>query len=148
MYRAIELDGKPPRFAQNAEPGLSGGQSVAYQFFDPRTNGRLLVAPDVAAVNQQLLEALKSSDVVLFDGTFWSADEMMRVKAKAPTASEMGHLTIRDGSLEMLAGLAAKHKVYIHINNTNPILSPESPERVAVQAAGITVGRDGLEYEL
>jgi pyrroloquinoline quinone biosynthesis protein B len=60
----------------------------------------------------------------------------------------MGHVTIREGSLKLLASLAADHKVYIHINNTNPVLSPHSPERKAVEAAGIVVGYDGLEFQL
>ena len=60
----------------------------------------------------------------------------------------MGHVTIRDHSLALLGKLPARHKIYIHINNTNPVLSPGSPERAAVEAAGIVVGYDGLEFEL
>ena len=148
QYRAIGLEGKPPRFASKARTGNSEGQSVAYQFIDSRTEGRLLVAPDVATVNQQLLDCLDTSDVVLFDGTFWAADELQDVKQDAPKAADMGHMTIRDGSLKLLAGLRARAKVYIHINNTNPILGADSPERAAVESAGITVGYDGLEFEL
>ena len=115
---------------------------------DARTGGRLLVAPDVGAVNDELLEALSSSEAVLFDGTFWSADELARVKSRAPKAGEMGHVTIEECSLKLLAKLPARHKIYIHINNTNPILASESPERAAVEAAGVMVGADGLEFEL
>jgi pyrroloquinoline quinone biosynthesis protein B len=146
LYRAIELPGHPPPFAKSATH--AGIQSVAYQFLDPQTGGRLLVAPDVAAVNQGLLEALATSDAVLFDGTFWSADELGGVKPNAPKAAEMGHVTIRDCSLELLGKLAARTKIYIHINNTNPVLAPHSPERATVEAAGITVGEDGFEFEL
>jgi len=121
---------------------------VAYQFYDARTNRRLLIAPDVAGITDSLLNALKESDGVLLDGTFWSADELTTVRPSARSAADMGHVTIRDGTLDLLAGLAARHKVYIHINNTNPVLAPGSPERAAVEAAGIVVGYDGFEFEL
>ncbi len=145
-YRAIELPGGPPVFARGNRP--HGAHSVAYCFMDRNTGGRLLVAPDVAGCNPALAAALLESDAVLFDGTFWSGDELSRVKANAPTAAEMGHLTIKDHSLDLLGRLPAAHKIYIHVNNTNPVLSPGSPERAAVAAAGIVVGYDGLEFEL
>jgi pyrroloquinoline quinone biosynthesis protein B len=115
---------------------------------DRNTGGQLLVAPDVGGWNDALLAAMAESDAVLFDGTFWSGDELQRVKATARTAAEMGHVTIRDDSLAVLGKLSAARKVYIHINNTNPVLSPGSPERAAVEAAGIVVGYDGLEFEI
>lgn len=145
VYRAILLGGKPPPFARG-QP--AGEHSLAYEFKDPVTGRRLLVAPDVAIVTAGLQEALENADAVLFDGTFWSADELARVRANAPKALEMGHLTIKDESLALLARLSARRKIYIHINNTNPILALGSPERAAVEAAGLTVGWDGLEFEL
>ena len=143
--RMIALPGGPPLYAPGA---TNGPHSVAYQFRDAKTGGRLLVAPDVAAVNAELLEALKNSDVVLFDGTFWSGDDLTAVRPGARTPEQMGHVTIKDGSLDLLAKLPAKRKIYTHINNTNPILAAQSPERAAVEAAGITVGYDGLEFEI
>ncbi len=145
-YRAIALSGKPPPFARGT--CSESGNSVAYQFMDGRTRKRLLVAPDVAAVNGALQEALQDSDAVLFDGTFWSPDELTAIKPGAKPAGEMGHLTIRDSSLELLSGLGASKKIYIHINNTNPILSPDSAERLTVERAGILVGADGMEFQL
>lgn len=146
LYRAIELPGKPPPFAGTEK--IRQGHSLAYQFKDPETGGRLLVAPDVAEINQGLREALATSDAVLFDGTFWSADELAKVRPGAQKASEMGHVTIRDGSLDLLTQSPASTKVYIHINNTNPILAAKSAERAAVEAAGIKVGWDGFEFDL
>jgi pyrroloquinoline quinone biosynthesis protein B len=145
-FRAIDLPGKAPKFAQ--EIGSNGRHSVAYQLVDRRTGGRLLIAPDVAGINDGLRTALSDSDAVLFDGTFWSADELGRVKDGASSADEMGHMTIKDGSLALLKSLTAARKIYIHINNTNPILAPGSPERAAVEAAGIVAGFDGMEFEL
>jgi pyrroloquinoline quinone biosynthesis protein B len=147
-YRAIELPGGPPRFAPPPAPGQAAGHSVAYLFESARTRHRLLVAPDVGAVNPALREALESADAVLFDGTFWSAEELRSVRPGAPEATEMGHVTIQDCSLKLLAGMPAKHKIFIHINNTNPILMKGSPESRVVEAAGLTVGWDGMEFEL
>lgn len=144
--RAIELPGKPPPFARSDE--ATGGHSLAYQFLDPQTGGRLLVAPDVSEINQGLREALATSNAVLFDGTFWSSDELAKVRPDGRQAAEMGHVTIRDCSLELLKRSTSSNKVYIHINNTNPILASDSAERAAVEAAGIVVGWDGLEFEL
>ena len=146
LYRAIDLPGGPPLFAGGTPS--AGVHSLAYQFQDVRTGGRVLVAPDVAAVTAGLLDALTSSDAVLFDGTFWSSEELAAVRPNARSSADMGHVTIQDCSLELLAGLASSKRIYIHINNTNPILAPDSPERAAVEAAGITVGWDGLEFEV
>jgi len=145
-FRAIELPGAPPRFSPG--PPLKGVHSVAYIFESSRTKLRLLVAPDVGAVNPALRMALESADAVLFDGTFWSKEELGSIRPGAPEANEMGHVTIKDCSLELLAGMRAQKKIYIHINNTNPILMKDSAQRKAVEAAGLTVGWDGLEFEV
>ena len=146
LYRAIFLPGTTPPFAKDISS--RGVHCVAYQFLDQRTGGRLLVAPDVAAVNDGLREALITSDAVLFDGTFWSADELSRVKPIAPKAGEMGHVTIKDCSLDLLRALPARRKIFVHINNTNPVLMNDSPERALIEAAGIAIGYDGLEFQL
>lgn len=146
LYRAIPLPGDPPRFARNAPD--REGHGVAYQIVDERKGGTLLVAPDVGSMTDDLLVALEDSDAVLFDGTFWSEDEMRHIRTFSRTASEMGHLPIGTGSIKCLRQLPARHKIYTHINNTNPILRLNTPERAEVEAAGITVGHDGLELEL
>jgi pyrroloquinoline quinone biosynthesis protein B len=145
-YRAIELPGGPPLFAKDKK--RKGAHSIAYFILDRNTGKRLLVAPDVCGFNDELTEAMRDAAAILFDGTFWSGDELSRVKSGGRTAAEMGHVTIRDHSLAVLGELPAKHKIYIHINNTNPVLCPDSPERAAVEKAGIEIGRDGLEFEI
>lgn len=145
-YRAIRLPGEPPLFAKSKHS--EGVCSIAYCIMDRKTGGRLLVAPDVANCNAALREAMQASDAVLFDGTFWSNDELLQVKANGRTAEAMGHVTVKDHSLALLRTLPASRKIYIHINNTNPMLSPRSPEQAAVAAAGIVVGYDGLEFDL
>jgi pyrroloquinoline quinone biosynthesis protein B len=145
-YRAIGLPGGPPVFAKGNRS--EGTHSAAYFFMDRKTGGRLLVAPDVAGCNDALRAAMLEADAVLFDGTFWSGDELSHFKTGARTAADMGHLTIKDHSLALLGKIPARRKIYIHINNTNPVLSHDSPERAAVEAAGVEIGYDGMEFDL
>jgi pyrroloquinoline quinone biosynthesis protein B len=145
-YRAIPLTNTQPLyFRESSEEGI---QSVAYEIRDEQTGGKLLVAPDVASVTPDLMAAMQGADAIFFDGTFWSNDELQQIKGAPRTALDMGHLPIQTHSLKMLCGLPARHKILLHINNTNPILRPDSPERKEVEAAGITVGYDGLELEI
>jgi pyrroloquinoline quinone biosynthesis protein B len=144
--RVLPLSGRAPRYAGGKPQG--GVFTIALQFLDERTGGRLLVAPGVAAWSGPLQEAAKESAAVLMDGTFWSEDELRRVRPGAPGASEMGHLPIQDGTLPLLSALTSRHRVYVHINNTNPIFAPGSPERTEVESAGIIVGHDGLSFDL
>jgi pyrroloquinoline quinone biosynthesis protein B len=116
-----------------------------------RCGGRaMLFLPGVPAIDGVLLERMEQSDLVLLDGTFWSDDEFIRVWPEARTARAMGHLPISGpgGSLERLAGLRRPRKVFLHINNTNPILDEDGPEHRAVQEAGWEVACDGMTMEL
>jgi pyrroloquinoline quinone biosynthesis protein B len=144
--RVLPLSGRAPRYAGESSPG--GVYTTALHFMDQRTGGRLLVAPGVAALSGPLQEAARDSDAVLMDGTFWCEDELSRVRAGAAGASEMGHLPIKDGTLPFLSALGSRRRVYVHINNTNPILDPGSPERAKVESAGVIVGRDGMSFDL
>ena len=122
--------------------------SVAFQFLY-KASGRLaLIAPAVSELTRELSEASANSDVILFDGTFWNDDELAALRPGARSAREMNHLPIRGGSLDFLRQSPAARKIYTHINNTNPILMPGSPERAELEQAGIEVARDGLEIAL
>jgi pyrroloquinoline quinone biosynthesis protein B len=145
-YEAISLPSPPPVFASSAES--SEAQTVAYLIKDQRTEGVLLVAPDVFEITPRLTQALQTANAVLFDGTFWSENELGGVKAAARKASAMGHLPVKNGSLEILARSSARHRIYLHINNTNPMLAAASAERREVEGAGIVVGTDGIEFEV
>jgi pyrroloquinoline quinone biosynthesis protein B len=124
------------------------GKSVAFQFRDENSGISALVAPAVGELTSELREAVNTSDVVLFDGTFWSNDELRAVRPGARAAREMNHLPIGDGSLDFLRDSPARRKIYTHINNTNPILMPGSSERKQVEQAGIEIACDGLEIVL
>jgi pyrroloquinoline quinone biosynthesis protein B len=123
-------------------------QSVAFQFLDEASGGLVLVAPAVSGLTRELSEASADSEVILFDGTFWSNDELAAVRPGARSAREMNHLPVSGGSLDFLRQSPARRKIYTHINNTNPILVPGSPERAELEQASIEVARDGLEIVL
>jgi len=144
--RVLPLSGRAPRYAGESSNG--DVYTIALQFVDERTGGRLLVAPGVAAWSGPLQDAARESAAVLMDGTFWSENELSRVRAGASGASEMGHLPIQDGTLPFLSTLPNRYRVYVHINNTNPIFAPGSPERATVESAGVIVGHDGLTFDL
>jgi pyrroloquinoline quinone biosynthesis protein B len=145
-FRAIFLPATAPFFDRLNDAAT--GHSIAYEVHDLTTGKRLVVAPDVGEITDELRTALNTADAVLFDGTFWSDDELQRIKSGARTSRAMGHIPIADGSLDLLRSLKATHKSYFHINNTNPILNPASPERSLVESAGIRVEEDGAEWTL
>ena len=123
-------------------------RSIAFQFRDDTSGAIALCAPSVGELTEELRNAVHASDVVLFDGTFWSDGELAVVRPGARTAREMNHLPISDGSLDLLRQSPARRKIYTHINNTNPILMPGTRERAQVEQAGIEIARDGLEITL
>ena len=137
----FEVAGDPPRFASDDAPGHTVGVIIR----DERSGGSCAFVPGCGALDDALLSRLAGVDALLFDGTFWSEDELVSLGIGDRPAAAMGHLRISGagGSLERLAGLPCRHKVYTHINNTNPILLERSPERRAVEEAGIRVGMDG-----
>ncbi len=140
----------PQQFVKLADGiGLRGTElprSVVFQLKANR-NRRLVVAPAVSAISGELDDAIKSADAVFFDGTFWSDDELGAIRQGALSALKMGHMPV-ERSLLVISESNARRKIYIHINNTNPILTPGSRERRTLEAAGITIGYDGLEFEL
>jgi pyrroloquinoline quinone biosynthesis protein B len=144
--QAVDVIGKPPRFMKGRH-SFGRGHSVGYRIVDEKSGGRLLFLPDVAVLDEQTIHALSDCDVLLFDGTFWSENEMRKLGVGKLSAKQMGHVPISGprGSLKQLARLQIARKIYTHINNTNPILRKDSPEYAAVRAAGVEVGRDGME---
>lgn len=138
--RAIPLPASPPLYwHRDAE----GAHSFAFEIRDVRSGKRAVIAPDVQNITAELREALGTAVVILLDGTFWSEDELQRIAPGARRASEMGHLTVEQ-SLPVLAACGGR-RVYLHINNTNPMLRPGSPEGARVEEAGVEVGADGWE---
>ena len=136
----------PPRFA----PGAAEGHTVGL-FLRNQARGQVCAfVPGCGDLDSSLLARLAQADILLFDGTFWSDRELIDLGISSRTAREMDHLPIggRGGSLERLASLPCRHRIYTHINNTNPVLLEQSAERAAVTQAGLTVGFDGLSISL
>lgn len=144
--RAFPLPGGPPSYA-DASP--SAGDVVGLEVRDPDTGGRLVYAPSFGRLDADLRERVARADAALLDGTLWTDEEMAAVGSDR-TAADMDHLPVSGpgGSLEALEALEDVRKIYVHVNNTNPMLRRGSPERRAVEAAGFEVGRDGMSLKL
>jgi pyrroloquinoline quinone biosynthesis protein B len=145
--RATPIDGS----SLVVEPFRAGDdQASGFVFRDHASGGVVTYVPGLARLDDDVLSRLAASDLVLVDGTFWRDDELARLGISARSARDMGHLPLSgpDGTLEALARLERPRKALVHINNTNPILLEDSPEREEVLRAGVEVAYDGLEVQL
>jgi pyrroloquinoline quinone biosynthesis protein B len=115
--------------------------------FDSLTGSRLAYMPAVPQLDDALLQQLDTCGVLLFDGTFWSDDELIRVQGSGQTARQMGHIPV-ESILVKLAGLRRPRKIFLHINNTNPMLNEASSEHRQVRDAGWETAEDGWQFDL
>jgi pyrroloquinoline quinone biosynthesis protein B len=141
--RLVPTGGHAPRYLGRSEKIAA---AVSGLMLTDMTSGRRVVyAPCVGELSDALRERLSGADVILFDGTFWSEDELGRLGAGSQTATAMGHVPVGgpEGSACWLSKLSARTKLYVHINNTNPLLDRDSPERAAIRALGLEVAADG-----
>jgi pyrroloquinoline quinone biosynthesis protein B len=146
--RLFPVPGKVPGWlgalASNA-PEATLGLRVT----DRASGRRLVVAPGVRSLDSGTWAELSAAELRFVDGTFWSGDELRRLRPGAPDAVSMGHLPIggRDGSLARLASLPGR-TLYLHMNNTNPVLDAGSAEAAEVRRLGVGIAMDGMELEL
>ena len=143
------VPGKVPLYLEGESPDVMS-ESNGMAGLELRAGGaRLVFIPGAAAVTASMWERMDWADAVLFDGTLYRDDEMIRTRTGSKTGRRMGHMSIdgQDGSLAALAKLRAR-RIYIHINNTNPILVEGSPERARVTSQGWEVAEDGQEIVL
>ena len=169
QHRLIELDAEP--FSIPACPALNitaialrssappysphrgnphPGDNIGLFIEDGRSGRSLFYAPGLGQVDEHLLSWMRRADCLLVDGTLWRDDEMRVCEVCDKLGSEMGHLPQSGpgGMLEVLDGLPASRKILIHINNTNPILDLDSPERAQLAAHGVDVAWDGMSINL
>ncbi|HET9959716.1 MAG TPA: pyrroloquinoline quinone biosynthesis protein PqqB [Polyangiaceae bacterium] len=145
---ALPLPGKPPLHALSSERHPE--DNVALRIRDDRTGRVLAYLPGVMGPSALVDEALRGADAVFFDGTFWTSDELVQLGIGTRRAEDMAHwpLSGESGSLEYLKRFPDARRVLIHINNTNPVLREDSRERAELDAAGVQLAYDGMEFSL
>lgn len=133
-----------------ADPTAYPEATVGYRIIDARTGRSIVYLPAVQELHEAVRDNLQDCACLLIDGTCWDDDELARLGIDGKTARVMGHLPIagEGGSLEQLVTLDIGRILYIHINNTNPILIENSLQRQDVEAHGIEIAFDGLEMEI
>ena len=142
------VPGKVPLYLETpgaVPPIVEGEDTVGLSLEDGRR--RMFFIPGCAAMTPALAERLRGADLVFFDSTLFTDDEMIRSGTGQKTGRRMGHMsnTGPDGVIAGFEGLGVKRRIFLHINNTNPILLDDSPERAIVEAAGWEVAFDGME---
>ncbi|HWK46295.1 MAG TPA: pyrroloquinoline quinone biosynthesis protein PqqB [Stellaceae bacterium] len=145
------VPGKVPLYLEQpgaAPPIVEGEETVGIAVDDGRR--RLYFIPGCAAVTETLARRLSGADLVFFDGTLWTDDEMIRAGLGTKTGARMGHMSLDGphGTLAAFRSLDIGRKILIHINNSNPILLSDSPERARVEAAGWEIAYDGMDVTL
>ncbi|WP_175720239.1 pyrroloquinoline quinone biosynthesis protein PqqB [Burkholderia anthina] len=148
---ALPLSSKAPPYSSH-RVAPERGDNIGLLFSNRKTGRRAFYAPGLGAIEAHVLEAMRSADLLLVDGTLWTGDEMTRLGLSTKTAADMGHLPQSGpgGMIEQLDSLDTRgsRKVLIHINNTNPILIEDSPERRILSDHGIEVAYDGMTFDI
>lgn len=149
--RLFAVPGKVPLYLEGevVKTDLIGEQTVGVEF-SGADGSRFFYVPGCARLSEDLARRLGGAGLLFFDGTVFHDDEMIRAGVGIKTGSRMGHLSMagEDGSLASFAPLNIGRKIFVHINNTNPVLDGHSPERAMAEAAGWEIGYDGMEVRL
>ena len=147
--RLVPVPGKVPLYAEHREDAADEADFTLAVVAE--INGkRIACMPACAAVTDTVLDVLRSADVVLFDGTVFTDAELIEAGVSEKTGRRMGHIAMSgpEGSLARLAGLRAGRRIYMHLNNTNPVLVAGSAEQAIVERAGWEIATDGMEIAL
>lgn len=149
--RAFAVPGKVPLYLESPDqvpPILLGEETVGLEVFDGRS--RFYFVPGCAAMIEPLAARLRGAPLVFFDGTLWRDDEMIRKGLGSKSGRRMGHMSQsgEEGTMRAFSTLQVGRKVLVHINNSNPVLLADSPERAELEAAGWEVGEDGMRLTL
>jgi pyrroloquinoline quinone biosynthesis protein B len=142
------LSKAPPYSPHRNDP--HPGDNIGLTMTDTASGARVFYAPGLGEITDAVEAAMRQADVLMVDGTCWSDDEMLTLGLSKKTARMMGHLaqTGPGGMIELLDSMPAQRKILIHINNSNPILRDDSPERAELAAHGIELAFDGMEINL
>jgi pyrroloquinoline quinone biosynthesis protein B len=148
---AFAVPGKVPLFLEGRDPQHLAGVAEDTIGVEIATGGATFhFIPGCARMTPELVERVRGSALVFFDGTLWSDDELVRLGISPKTGQRMGHMSINGGSGTLTAfdGLDVARKIFIHVNTTNPVLDEDSPERAEVAAHGWEVAEDGMRISL
>jgi pyrroloquinoline quinone biosynthesis protein B len=141
------VPGKVPLYLEDGsvDTRMIGDQTVGVRLDSGGTTAFYI--PGCAALTPEISAMLDGAAILFFDGTLWHDDEMIRAGLGTKTGRRMGHMPIAGpgGSIASFAGLRVGRKILVHMNNTNPVLDPRSPQRAEAEAAGWIVGSDGME---
>ena len=142
------VPGKAPLWLEGENPIVGQATEATVGVMLEAGGKRIAYVPGCAAVTDAVRERIAGVDLLLFDGTVYRDDELALSGVGEKTGRRMGHVPMwgPDGSIETLADCPAGRRVFIHINNTNPTLIEGSDERRAVEAAGWTIGHDGMAF--
>ena len=148
---AFAVPGKVPLYLERegeAGFGTATGDTIGFRVFERASGKALFFIPACARLDEPLARRLENAGLVLFDGTLWREDEMIGQGLTPKTGARMGHMVMggADGSIAAFASLGVKTKVFIHVNNSNPVLNAFSPERAEATRAGWIIGEDGMEF--
>lgn len=150
---AYAVPGKVPLYQEGVDfdpTPREEGDVVGLAVTEAATGKTLHFVPGCAAMTDALRRRLGGGDLIFFDGTLWADDEMIRLGVGAKTGRRMGHLSMdgTDGAIALLRGLGVARRIFLHINNTNPVLVEGSPERRQAEAAGWEIAHDGMEVRI
>jgi pyrroloquinoline quinone biosynthesis protein B len=150
---AFSVPGKVPLYLEALENQLDTAH-LGEETIGLRVSGdggrSFYFIPSCARMTPELADRLKNADLVFFDGTLWRDDEMILEGSGAKTGQRMGHMSVvgEDGAMAAFADLRVRRKIFLHINNSNPLLLTDSPERAEALANGWEIAADGMEIEL
>ena len=152
LVEAFPVPGKSPLYLadEGGRRADMDGTTVGLKINEAATGAAFCFVPGCAAIDAALAARLRGVALLLFDGTLFTDEEMITQGLSEKTGGRMGHVSIHGprGSMAACADLGIKRRVYVHINNSNPVLDAGSPERAAVERAGWEVGFDGMEFHL
>lgn len=148
-FTSVTLKSKAPPYSPHRNDPHDG-DNIGMRILDTRSGKSVFYAPGLGEIETQIKPFLADADCVMVDGTFWTDDEMVTLGISQKRAREIGHLpqSGENGMISVLKPLKASRKVLIHINNTNPILDEDSPQRAELARAGIEVAYDGMAIDL
>ena len=151
---AFPVPGKIALYLENPADGQAlgtrDGDTIGLKIADPSSGAAFFYIPGCAGMDATLAAQLRGAQLVLFDGTLYSDDEMIAQGLSSKTGKRMGHISMSgaDGAMAALGRLDIQRRVFVHINNSNPVLREDSPERAEVQKAGWEIAFDGMEISL